>query len=312
MKAPEPSVRPITPQEIEDYRRDGVVCLRGVYSPRWVDFLTETLDAFWARGGLEAFGVSKTFKSNAYTWMTDDAVRDFVLQGPSAAVAAAVMGASRINFFYDQIFIKQALTPDPTPWHHDATFWPLAGDQICSLWTSVDAVDAESSALEFIAGSHRWEKRWKPVGIGGLVISREPLEQLPDIDADRDAYNIVSWSVEPGDALLFHARTVHGSRGNRSATTGRRAIATRWCGDDVVYRPIEGQLPGMWDPKLEVGAPLGGPVFPRVWPAWDEAALAPRLAGAVPPDPERLARVMADLASAERVPVKMDAAVGAG
>ncbi len=309
MRPPEEPLRSVTTREIADYRRDGVVCLRGVYSAAWVDYLRDTLDAFWDRGGMEAFGVSKSFKSNAYSWMTDDAVRDFVLKAPSAHIAAQAMGSTRINFFYDQIFIKQALTPDPTPWHHDATFWPLAGDQICSLWTSVDAVDADSSALEFIAGSHRWDKRWKPVGIGGLVISREPLEQLPDIDADRSAYNIVSWALEPGDALLFHARTVHGSRGNRSATTGRRAIATRWCGDDVVYRPMAGQLPSMWDPHLEPGEPLGGPMYPRILPQPDEAALAARMAGPVAPDPDRLERDMADLASAERVVVKMDAAV---
>ena len=45
------------------------------------------------------------------------------------------------------------LTPDPTPWHHDATFWPIEGERIASVWTSVDSVDAETSALEFIAGS---------------------------------------------------------------------------------------------------------------------------------------------------------------
>ncbi|HWE99266.1 MAG TPA: phytanoyl-CoA dioxygenase family protein [Caulobacteraceae bacterium] len=309
MHPPEPPVRPLTAQEIEDYQRDGVACLRGVYSLRWVEHLREALDAFYARGGIAGFGVSDTFRSNAYTWMTDDAVRDFVLGAPSAWIAAQAMGSRRINFFYDQIFIKQALTPDPTPWHHDATFWPFEGQQICSLWTSVDAVDAESSALEFIAGSHRWEKRWKPVGIGGVVISTEVLEQLPDIDADRSRHNIVSWALEPGDALIFQARTVHGSRGNRSRTTGRRAIATRWLGDDVRYQPAPGQLPSIWNPGLHPGEAIGGAVFPQILPEPDAAALAARMAGPVPPDPERLDAVMDQLAAAERVPVKMDAAV---
>ena len=309
MKAPEQPVRPIATQEIEDYQRDGVVCLRGIYSPDWVDYLRNALDAFWARGGMDDFGISQTFKSDAFTWMSDDAIRDFVLSGPSARIAQQAMRSKRLNFFYDQIFIKAALTPDPTPWHHDATFWPLAGDQICSLWTSVDAVDAESSALEFIAGSHLWEKRWKPVGIGGLVISSEPLEALPDIDADRGRYNIVSWALEPGDALLFQARTVHGARGNRSANTGRRAISTRWCGDDVAYHPIPGQMPLPWNPGLKVGDRLDGQVFPQILPEPDEAALSARMRGPVPPDPERMEQVVSGLATAERVPVKMDEVV---
>jgi len=306
MQLPERPLRPMTPQEVADYRRDGVVCLRGVYSPQWVDRLRDALDAIYARGGLDGLGISKKFRSDAFTWMTDDAIRDFVLSAPTAHIAQQAMGSKKVNFFYDQIFIKAALTPDPTPWHHDATFYPLAGDQICSLWTSVDAVDAESSALEFIAGSHLWDKRWKPVGVGGVVISSEPLEALPDIDADRSRYNIVSWALQPGDALLFHVRTVHGARGNRSANTGRRAITTRWCGDDVVYQPVTGQMPLLWEHGLNPGDPLNGPVFPRILPELDEAALGPRMRGPVPPDQKALDRVMNELSTAERVPVKMD------
>jgi hypothetical protein len=157
--------------------------------------------------------------------------------------------------------------------------------------------------LEFIAGSHRWEKRWKPIGVGGVVISDEPLEALPDIDAERDKYDIVSWAVEPGDALLFHARTVHGARGNRSANRGRRALTTRWCGDDVVYRPISGQMPLMWSHGLQPGDSLSGRLFPQILPEMDEAALAERLRGAVGPDPELVAKAVQQIAAAERVPV---------
>jgi hypothetical protein len=31
-----------------------------------------------------------------------------------------------------------------------------------------------------------------------------PLEPMPDIDADRDHYDIRSWSLKPGDAIAFH------------------------------------------------------------------------------------------------------------
>jgi ectoine hydroxylase-related dioxygenase (phytanoyl-CoA dioxygenase family) len=91
-------------------------------------------------------------------------VGDFVLYGPSAHAAQQVFGSKKVTLFYDQIFIKEALTLDPTPWHHDVTFWPIEGEQIASVWTSVDSVDANSSALEFIAGSHRWNKLCKSVG----------------------------------------------------------------------------------------------------------------------------------------------------
>lgn len=296
--------RTLTENEIAAYERDGVVCLRGIYSGEWVSALAEVLDEFYASEHHGAIpGLSKTFKEANYYWLQNDTVRDFVLYGPSARVAQQAMRSSKINFFYDQIFIKGAKTSDPTPWHHDMTFWPLAGNQISTLWTSVDAVNAESSALEFVAGSHKWNKRWKPVAIGGVVVSEEKLEALPDIDADRSKYDIVSWSLEPGDALLFNARTIHGARGNSSAKTMRRAIATRWCGDDVVYQPVEGQMPLPHKVGLQPGEPLSGRMFPQILPSLDVDAVAERLKGPVSPDPEILAEVMERVSRAERVKV---------
>jgi ectoine hydroxylase-related dioxygenase (phytanoyl-CoA dioxygenase family) len=299
----QPRAGRLTAEEVDDFHRDGVVVLRGYYSPEWVARLEAALDEARQRPAPTAPGISEGFRSDFFLWHYDDAVRDFVLYGPSACAAQQVFGSKKVTFFYDQIFIKEALTPDPTPWHHDATFWPIEGEQIASVWTSVDSVDAETSALEFIAGSHRWNKLWKPIAPGGYVVSGEKLERLPDIDAHRDEYDILSWAVEPGDALLFHARTVHGSRGNKSINTARRAITTRWCGDDVVFRPLSKQMPIPWQHGLQPGDPLGGSVFPQVLPELDREALAARLKGPVWPDPEMMKSAIDQLMQAERVDV---------
>lgn len=305
---PELPPRPLTDEEIACYRRDGVVCIRQLYSSAWVERLTAMLDrifetpSLYGPPPLPGEGPQK-FRTDAFLWQIDDEVRDFVLQAPTAHVMQQAFGSKKVNFFYDQVFIKKQLTPDPTPWHHDYSFWPIVGDQIASIWTSVDAVDAESSAVEFIAGSHRWDKEWKAVGVGGIVLSSSELELLPDIDADRSRYNIVSWELQPGDALLFHARTVHGSRGNRSPHVQRRAITTRWCGDDVTYKPRGPNMPVAWAHGLQIGDPLSGPVFPQVLPEIDVLALADRLKGPVAPDPQKVADIIQQIATAERVAV---------
>ncbi len=295
--------RDLNEHEIAAYERDGVVCLRGIYSPSWVETLAAMLDEVYASSTHQVPGVSSTFKEAHFSWLQNDVVRDFVLYGPSARIAQQAMRSSKVNFFYDQIFIKGARTADPTPWHHDMTFWPLAGEQISTLWTSVDAVTAETSALEFVAGSHKWGKRWKPVGIGGTVVSEEPLEALPDIEADRGKFDILSWSLEPGDALLFHALTVHGSRGNSSTVKMRRAISTRWCGDDVVYWPVSGQMPLPRKTGLEKGAALSGQLFPQILPTLDVSAVADRLKQPLFPDPELMSRALEQFARAERVTI---------
>lgn len=44
--------------------------------------------------------------------------------------------------------------------------------------------------------------------------------------------------MEPGDVLVHHSLAVHGAGGNRSQTRRRRAVATRWFGDDARFRPV--------------------------------------------------------------------------
>ena len=67
--------------------------------------------------------------------------------------------------------------------------------------------------------------------------------------AHPERYEILGWDMVPGDGLVFQAMIVHGSAGNLSATTRRRAWATRWTGDDARFCVRKG----------EVGYPLEDP-----------------------------------------------------
>ncbi len=70
--------------------------------------------------------------------------------------------------------------------------------------------------------------------------------------------------MEPGDVAVLHPLIVHGSSSNTSGTTRRRAISTRWVGDDVTDDPRPATFPLPRDHGLEAGQPMGGPVFPTV------------------------------------------------
>ena len=302
-RVPERPAQDLAKEQIEAFWRDGVICIRQLYSPEWVDRLRSALDRISISPN-PIFGNPRPDDDyqGVYAWFTDDAIRDFVLQAPSAWIAQQAFRSTRVNFFYDQIFIKRKLSPNPTPWHHDFTFWPLAGEQIASLWTSVDAVDAESSSLEFVRGSHRWPKRFRAIGSDGTVVTPgDDMDELPDMRNDRDKYDIVSWALKPGDALLFHALTLHGARGNSSAKTGRRAITTRWCGDDVRYAEDKHLIP--YRHELKAGDPLSGYLFPRILPFIDERDLSRRGAGSILPDPAMLEATHKWHREAKKVPL---------
>ena len=164
--------------------------------------------------------------------------------------------------------------------------------------TAMEPVSAETSALEFVLGSHRWKERYQAVGLGGKDVSTRSLAKLPDIESNRDNFEIVSWSLDPGDALLFHALTLHGARGNASATQKRRAITTRWIGDGVSFQSGQGLPIVMWDHGLEDGDLVSGPLFPRVLPTIAESEVLERMKGPMPPKPERIEAFAASIATA--------------
>jgi ectoine hydroxylase-related dioxygenase (phytanoyl-CoA dioxygenase family) len=267
---PAPPLRPLTDDEVRTFVDDGVVCVRAVMPTEWLDVVAGAI----ARNIAEPTFIGQVislpdqgFLNDVFVWLHDDGFRRFVLESPAATIASqalAGLGASKLSFFYDQSFVKEPGTQVPTPWHHDLTFWPLEGSQLCSIWMPLDPVTTETSGLEYVLGSHRWPERFKAITPDYSEYMVNPaLDDMPDIDAHRDDYRIMAWDMEPGDVLVFHPLVVHGSQGNSSTTTRRRALATRWLGDDVVYRDLPHTMPLPPEHGLEDGQAFGGPLFPR-------------------------------------------------
>ena len=193
--------------------------------------------------------------------------RRFALNGAAPEIAANLLGGEQVNFFGDQIFVKEPQTRERTAFHQDATYFEIEGDQCCVLWMPVDPVTLENGAMMYVRGSHRTGKLYQP----NVFVSQAPLpgaqgEMVPDIEGHMDDYDLVHFEVEPGDVIVHHYRTVHGAGGNSSRYQVRRAASIRYCGDDIRFQTRP------WAPrqlhhtqKLSDGDRLGPPDFPVVW-----------------------------------------------
>jgi ectoine hydroxylase-related dioxygenase (phytanoyl-CoA dioxygenase family) len=268
---PDAPLRDLTPDEVQAFVEDGVICSRAVMPGRWLDRAAAAIERNLKQPTFIGQQISlpeKGFLNDIFMWLADADYAAFVRESPAAVLAQQALrglGASSVTFFYDQSFVKEPGTQVPTPWHHDLTFWPMEGHQICSIWMPLDPVTRETSGLEYVRGSHRWNKRFKAVtpDYNAFMLNPE-LDDVPDIDAHRDQYDLVNWDMEPGDVLLFHPLVVHGSSGNASMTRRRRALATRWLGDDVVYRDLRYTMPLPPGHGLRDGDRFGGACFPQV------------------------------------------------
>jgi ectoine hydroxylase-related dioxygenase (phytanoyl-CoA dioxygenase family) len=264
--------------DVDRYEEDGVVCLKGMFDPGWIDLLELAVDEAMRHRG--RFGESYTkpgnpglFFGDLDMWQRLDRFKRFVFESPAAAIAARIMRASRVNFFYDQLLVKEPGTIERTPWHQDQPYWAVSGRQVCSIWLPLDPV-AKENGVEYVRGSHRWQRTFLPYHFtDGSPYRERALERMPDIEADRAGYDIVRFDMEPGDCLVFQAMIVHGAPGNAALDRRRRALATRWTGDDARYCVHSGEVAiPTSDPGLKHGDSMDCALFPRVWPRQEPAS----------------------------------------
>ncbi len=260
---------PLDPGLPAAYDRDGIVCVRGALDPAWVERMRGAVERVLAAPSEfgERYGdpARASFLGDKFMWMRDPDFRDFAMASTLPAIAAGLVGSPTVNLFYDHLLVKEPGSDVPTRWHHDQNYWPCVGSQCLSIWVALDRVDAGNGRVEFIRGSHRWKQRFQPMNFTDMAPIADPdYEPIPDIEADRAAYDIVAYDLEPGDCVVFSALTVHGASGNAAGDRRRRAVAVRYTGDDVRFAVKRAVIKLPTDPGLAHGDRMGGAQFPLI------------------------------------------------
>jgi ectoine hydroxylase-related dioxygenase (phytanoyl-CoA dioxygenase family) len=258
----------VSPDTITEFQSDGVTVLRGIFAD-WVETLRRGVDFNVTNPGPD--GRFYTGDNGAGRFMTDycnwrriPEYRDFICNSQVAAIAQALMGSRSVQLFHEHVLIKEADADVPTPWHHDLPYYSISAPLSVSLWLPLDSVPRERT-LEFVPGSHRMGKTYQPQRFNGNPINEgDGLETIPDIEANRADFDIRGWALEPGDAVAFDFRTLHGAPANRSKSDQRRAFSVRLVGEGAQFRRKPGIVtsPPFPDVTLADGAALAGEEFP--------------------------------------------------
>lgn len=255
-------------QAREQFHRDGATVLRGVFSD-WVETLRAGVQMNMddpdpnARIYRGENGGGRFFVDYC-NWQRIPQYKDFIFNSPAAKVGAELMDSKLVQLFHEHVLVKEAAAGVPTPWHHDMPYYCVEGPKTLSLWIPLDDVPRETT-LEFVAGSHQWGKSFRPQRFNGQPLNEnDGLEDIPDINANKDSYEIIGWDVEPGDAIAFDYRTLHGAPANNSLTAQRRAFSLRLVGDGIRFARREGVVtsPPFEQIKLNDGDALVADEFP--------------------------------------------------
>ena len=257
--------RPITAEEIETYARDGVVCLRGVIDPEWIQLLRPAAERITIHG--EDVGLLPTYPGR-YMARRVPEFRQFIFQSPLGEAAGRVMQSKQVRFFFDEFFVKGPQSSEQTIWHTDRMGWPVVGSMVPSLWLPLTPI-THANSLEVILGSHTRDVRYWLFSPNARQMQR-PEDRAPHPDeaalrADPDN-RFATFEMTPGDLLILHPWLLHYSHGN--PTDGWRiAVSVRVFGDDIRWKPRPDCVNLAWisfDEMLEGEAPAG-PLFPVLW-----------------------------------------------
>jgi ectoine hydroxylase-related dioxygenase (phytanoyl-CoA dioxygenase family) len=231
----------------EAYARDGVVCLPGALDA--VSLATAQAAWSWSLANPGPLA-SRIPSRNSDALFYQDLYNPDVLTGyramleasPLPSFVSALWGGGPCWFMYEQVFLKEGGEARRTPWHQDSSYLAVAGDQLAVAWITFDPC-AKADSLEFVPGSHRGRLyNGSRFDINDDTLPTHPrssLPVLPDIEADRDGWEIVSFAVEPGDVVIFHPKVLHGGAPTHPGTR-RRTLTLRFFGEDAVYEPREG------------------------------------------------------------------------
>jgi ectoine hydroxylase-related dioxygenase (phytanoyl-CoA dioxygenase family) len=264
-----PTIR-LDPTAPATYAREGVVLLAGALN---AEALAQARSAYeWSLAnpgpGATKFAqaTSATFYNDLYNPRCLEGYRAMLETSPLPELIAELWGAPRVWFMYEQVFLKEGGEARRTPWHQDISYLAIAGDHMAVAWISFDPVAREDS-LEFVRGSHRGVlyngSRFELGDDTAPINPSSPLPRLPDIEADRGAFDIVSFAVEPGDVVIFHPAMLHGGAPTHGDKR-RRTLSLRFFGEDAVYDRREGyagpRIAGFHE-RMAQGDPFRDPSF---------------------------------------------------
>jgi len=264
---------PLLAEQIATFERDGVIHLPGVLDEKSVERGREACAQVPAVETVEGSMADEYFMK-LRCWEKNQTFKQICTASALPGIAAQLVRSEKMNVLYDQMFSIAPSSGDRTPWHHDLPYWPVRGAQVVTVWVAFDRVVAENGALEFIRGSHLWEARYQAFSTGeesgdGFMPFEsgvsDGVQPIPDFDLQRAEHDIVSFDLEPGDALAFHALSVHASRPNTTANMQRRGYAMRYTGDDVRY--YAGPVWNVYiaNPTLKTGDRLDSEQYPVVF-----------------------------------------------
>lgn len=272
-------MRSVTEQMKRDFAKDGAVVVRGLFTPDELARARECFD-YGTEHPLQAQNVFAGTDDEHFNEYGNPANAEVYLELIEelglADFAADMWDSEHVWFIGEELFRKTGGKAGRSPWHQDTAYMPADGPDLLNIWISFERLPRRN-ALEIVRGSQSYRGTQydgtsyrDPADPTRGVWGEDNFPRLPDIEADRaqdpSSWDVLSWDIEPGDALVFHSGTMHGGAPVTPDCPIRHTLVLRFFGDKLFYRPLPDTEPDFGydirvlnDPSLAPGDPYRSP-----------------------------------------------------
>jgi ectoine hydroxylase-related dioxygenase (phytanoyl-CoA dioxygenase family) len=190
----------------------------------------------------EYFG--KVFDQIINLWMTDEDVKDLMLDKRIGKMALDLAEVDGIRIWHDQSLIKQPWG-NPTAWHLDTPFWSFHHKEALSIWVALEDVTLQNGCMYFLSGTHT-KTEFTEIAIGSNmdnIFNTYPefinLEPVPAI-------------LKAGSCTFHNGLTIHGAGVNMTPYS-RNAMTCVYMPDGALFNGKQNVLPDSYFESLKIG-----------------------------------------------------------
>lgn len=227
-----------------DWENDGVVLIPDALNADEM----ELLEAAWEGHFDESRQLAETMYGDGkdeILFLTDNTLnkgsryRRLIDETRLADIAQDLFRGHPVYYYLEQMWRKKPGSRR-TAWHQDTSYIPFEGPGLLILWIPLDDLDAEN-VLEVVRKSHRRTlynaSMYDPEDFTNPLYDEADLPRLPDIESEREKWDIFSSGMKRGDVLALHPGCLHGG-----APTGpdllRRSYTFRFFSDEAWFKPL--------------------------------------------------------------------------